>query len=197
MIRTQAHPLQKIPADLYEALLTHRKVGEKILWCGQPDRRRTLRLNSRLFWICIPLLLLVADILWIPFNDFTILLRVLCAVIALPAAGLTLWSFLDAHRTAYAVTNQRLLIACPWGRKTVVIDFTPTAFYETTSIELPDGSGDLCYTKPDNLSNGDGLYSASRGSFIGIPNVREVEALIRDTFGHSQLGITPVFQRRG
>ncbi len=106
----------------------------------------------------------------------------------------------------YAITEQRIITATT-GRALIVYSYGKDDISSLTRIEQKDGSGDLIFTANSqaapygigyNAYRGYGGYSAGNttgsnagtigrasanaGRFLGIPNVREVERIVRRTF---------------
>ena len=88
------------------------------------------------------------------------------------------WAYRSAKSTVYAVTDRRVMVIT--AAKTVgVRSFTPDDIGDIVRVEGPDGSGTLRFGTPANLAVRDGAR-LSMGGFIGIPEVRRVEQLIRE-----------------
>ncbi len=104
----------------------------------------------------------------------------------------------------YAITEQRIITATT-GRALIVYSYGKDDISSLTRIEQKDGTGDLIFTANRQASpygmygyNAYGGYgagnttgsnagaigraSANAGRFLGIPNVREVERIVRRTF---------------
>lgn len=106
-----------------------------------------------------------------------------------------LWLFLKAGRTLYALTNQRVIL---WtgslGGGLTVRSLSPAQLGDRARTQQADGSGDLLfpraaaistYQDTDNM-NGFGAnrtrYRVNQVGFYGIPDVKAVDDLIRQTF---------------
>jgi hypothetical protein len=163
--------------------------GEGVLWTGAPNPTR-LALSS------IP-----AAIFGIPFTGFAVFWMYMAFSMtsrSSPAGGawslfplfglpflliglgmLTapLWAYLAAGRTVYAVTNRRALILSRIV-STMVKSFTHEDIHELEHVERAGGSGDLYFGSRLVYGKG-GRVSRVRVGFIGIPDVRTVEQLIR------------------
>lgn len=88
-----------------------------------------------------------------------------------------LWAWLGALDTVYAVTDRRALIIS--GRKNRSIQsFDRDDIGELTRVERADGSGTLYFATRTFTSRG--RTRQNRIGFIGIPEVRHVERLIRE-----------------
>jgi len=88
-----------------------------------------------------------------------------------------LWAFLGAGRTLYAVTNKRALIISTLF-STSVRSYTHSEISELQRVERTGGSGDLYFASRDVVTRRGGIVHQRIG-FLGIPDVRSVEQLIR------------------
>lgn len=100
----------------------------------------------------------------------------------------------------YAITDQRIIILHP-GHNLRVESYGKEEIGRLLRTEHPDGSGDLEFTRQPTSSNyvaysnygnyntgyqgNAGTSYPSTGRFIGVPNIRSVEQLIRRTFKSS------------
>jgi len=89
-----------------------------------------------------------------------------------------LWAFLGAGATVYAVTDRRILIITGAPRRTV-LTYNRAEIGDLVRTEGADGSGSLTFGWSVSSSS-NGLVRRTRIGFIGIPEVRHVEQLIRD-----------------
>ena len=106
--------------------------------------------------------------------------------------------------TVYAITEQRI-ISVNSGNKLTVYSYGKNDIGVLNRIEQPDGTGDLIFAINRQTGGYNGNYSsygagygtyggsaganmgnisiaANAGKFLGIPNVREVERIVRRTF---------------
>ena len=103
--------------------------------------------------------------------------------------------------TVYAITDQRMLVVST-GNTLIVYSFGKNDIGIISRVERKDGSGDLTFATPTRAtgSYGYGYYgsagtyssgngsirslrvAANAGKFINIPDVREVERIVRRTF---------------
>ena len=107
-----------------------------------------------------------------------------------------LWLSLKARRTLYAVTNQRVILWTGnlWGGVTVR-SLSPAQVGDRARTQQADGSGDLMFPRAATVStyqdtdNAGGFgysrtrYQVNQVGFLGIPDVRGVDDLLRQTFG--------------
>lgn len=89
-----------------------------------------------------------------------------------------LWAYLGARKTVYAVTDRRAMIIIGAGTKSVR-SFGPEDMGEILRVERPDGTGSLMFTSIPQAGS-KGRVTLSRVGFVGIPDVRRVEQLIRE-----------------
>ena len=87
-----------------------------------------------------------------------------------------LWAYLAAQRTVYAVTDQRALIISSLGARGVRA-YSHDDIGELSMVERADGSGDLFFANRTMVTQRG--YASQRVGFIGIPEVRSVEQLLR------------------
>lgn len=102
----------------------------------------------------------------------------------------------------YAITNKRVLIIKK-GNKTTFTSYSAKDIGPIRRTEHPDGSGDIIFSNAVISDNGYNYsYSTSTpsynynhtyqngrnqsGKFVGIPNVREVERILRDALFYTQ-----------
>ncbi len=87
----------------------------------------------------------------------------------------------DARQTVYVITNRRILFVTVNGKTTTVKNYVPENESDLERTERASGSGDLVFLRrPTRDSDGD--RTTERVSLTGIPDVRRVELLLRDTF---------------
>jgi hypothetical protein len=89
-----------------------------------------------------------------------------------------LWAYLAARNTVYAVTERRALIISG-SRSRRVRSFTGAEVGNITRVERADGWGTVTFAAGTPVGS-KGFERYSRASFVGIPEVRRVEQLIRD-----------------
>lgn len=171
--------------------------NEKLLWSGRPRSRRAL-------WATLPIVLF--GIPWTLFSLFwvgmaigmpmmapaghgpPVAVRIIFPLFGLPfvLVGLGMlstpyWLGRRMKKTTYAVTTERVLILEPswFGRALNVTSLGPEQLDALTKTVHPDGSGDLQLTGPFiGPYTNRGSYRAAR-AFYGIPDVNEVERIIR------------------
>ncbi|MBC8142102.1 MAG: hypothetical protein H7Y38_11755 [Armatimonadetes bacterium] len=98
-----------------------------------------------------------------------------------------------SSRTVYAVTTKRVIFLTLKNGKHEVHSFTPQYVGDLRSTERGDGSGDLTLAPAPQYG---AVNSAKHTGFFGIPDVREVERIVRETFfpgGYSATAAPPSF----
>jgi hypothetical protein len=86
-----------------------------------------------------------------------------------------LWVYLAARKTVYAVTEKRALIIVGGA----VQSFTSADVGDISRFERSDGSGSVFFASRGIVTS-NGFTRQARVGFEGIPDVRQVEKLIRD-----------------
>jgi hypothetical protein len=178
--------------------------GEKLVWLGQPSPWRGF--VASLFVAGIGLFFVGFALVWFLLTGGLALLTGAAAgnqpeAGALPAAflgcfslcalpfvlvgalllGAPLWSRYAAKRTCYAITDRRAILWEPrafgaWQ----VRSYGPGSLRELSRVERADGWGDLILDEYQTRDSDGGRHITRRG-FFGIPNVHEVERLLRQT----------------
>jgi len=171
-----------------QMILSQLDPGEGLLWSGAPS-------PSRLALSALP-----ATVFGIPFTGFAAfwiytaftatskssqpgawslfpLFGIPFLLIGLGMLTAPLWAFLAAGRTLYAVTNRRALIISRLV-STTVKSFTHSEIHELQRVEHAGGSGDLYFGSREFVTRRGGTRRQRIG-FLGIPDVRTVEQLIR------------------
>lgn len=167
-----------IPPQIYERVENELLAGEDLLWVGLPGSRLKLQgvpqraraAAVTLFTVCIgtgvTLLLARTGPRVLPLMALLMVLGLLIAFLV--------WQLNRLSRgTIYAVTDRRVLILHPGGRAR---SYGPQDLRGIERREKPDGSGDLIFN-PGSEST----IEAPVG-FFGIEHVRQVEALLLETF---------------
>ncbi len=91
-----------------------------------------------------------------------------------------IWFYRDAKRTVYGVTGGKIVIVKA-RRSRKVQTYGPAEIGNIERIERADGSGDLTFAYRA-YKDGDGGQRLQAVQFVGIPEVRSVEKLLRDLF---------------
>jgi hypothetical protein len=180
-----------VQAALEKAL----KHGETVLWTGHPSPARVAQryIPVRIFLAVFTAigLLILANMLAATLGDPAHTAGSLMAVIALmaPLPLLAMWFQVALTRKArasgdilYAVTDHRVLVITPGtGEQAASIEHYQPRPELIRCRELPDGSGDLRFAVSDYRFRS-GTRATFPDEFLGIPDVRRVEALLREAF---------------
>ena len=194
-----------IEARLYNLTQPELEMGEALLWAGQPNPKRfALRPVSILVFVCgVAWTASIASFIhgWydVPQRDFSgphglwrmhgIAASLFFVPFVLIGLGMMLspvWHYIAAVRTVYAITPKRVFVMTGFrSRKVQSYTAREIGFIERT--EHADGTGDLTFArKPTKDSEGDPTVEEIQ--LVGIPEVRSVESLLRETFDDSWEG---------
>jgi hypothetical protein len=153
--------------------------GERVLWTGRPDAQRVARR-------ALPILLLgvtwalIALFSWQPWSHP---LRLVPAVFVWLGARICCTPFTlyrTALQTSYVITDRRVLILTEGKRRKLEL-YGAVDLCETDRQEQADGSGDLLFARRQEKDS-DGVPRTVDVKFVGIPQVRAVEHLLRQLF---------------
>ncbi|HTO92542.1 MAG TPA: hypothetical protein VMJ70_15530 [Candidatus Sulfotelmatobacter sp.] len=93
-----------------------------------------------------------------------------------------IWVYLGAEKTVYAVTEKRAMIIVNVAGRGVQ-SFTHEDMSNITRTENANGSGSIYFASRMMSTSQSGMMRMTRIGFEGIPDVRQVEQLIRDQMG--------------
>lgn len=175
------------------------EAGEILLWAGAPNPKRHLWTNLPIVLFGIPWT--AFSIFWVVmafsmgghapneptgFRIFFPLFGVPFILIGLGLLSTPYWAYRNALNTAYAVTSKRLIILVN-GKSRRVQSFLPADIGLLERSEKQDGSGDLIFSRKTS-SDGDGGRTTQSIGFMGIPDARRVEQIVRDNLQTLRLG---------
>lgn len=173
--------------------------GEPLLWVGKPSPGRML----------IPsIILFVFGVVWSSsivgfiytwhsvgprvgngpggvFGTLGLLSNLFFAPFVLIGLGMLsspIWVYRKAKQTVYGITRDRILIVQN-GRVRRVRTYSPSDINAIERTERADGSGDLTFARR-SYRDSDGDRRSETIQFVGIPEVRSVEKLLRDLFAN-------------
>jgi hypothetical protein len=177
--------------------------GESLLWAGQPDPKQMGKQSAPImifgvFWTAF-------SVFWMwgattplrmpnsnnPNNAMLFMFPIFGLPFVLIGIGMLtspLWAAKNARTTVYAVTNRRILVIRAASTRSVK-SFQAADIGDLEYTEQGDGSGTLTFGQ-HTYQTSKGGTGVRRDQFIGIPRVREVERLLRDTFQGGQ-GVGP------
>jgi len=185
-----------LPERLQTLLQSELQPHERILWSGQPDPSRMARKNIVPFLVglgffTLPTIALVSSLNKGEFDVFSAdviaaaLFFAVFGAIGLLTMFSPLWAWRIARKTIYAITSSRVLIlkVKPFTSAYDVIVHDRADLYSVSRKQRANGSGDLL------LDGHQGANIIDNHSFIGIPDVRNVERILttmRDENLHAQ-----------
>jgi len=213
-----------LPPNLGRLLQSELKIGETVLWTGQPSPARMAQLVRDEFRAGVGLVL--CGLLWLggliylwviphggtvphkPYHLLNVLFGIIIGVtfplsgILAVAGGLAMLHAPKRQResaanTVYVLTNRRGLILQGHGRSGNVTaqSLPPYTFSSRIITEEEGGSGDLTFPDAGTFSPQSHLSRLCQSveqetdtnipvGFYGILNVKEVDELIRQSFGN-------------
>lgn len=176
-----------------QAALSVLRPDEKLLWSGQPSPRRIALQTWPIFIIALPWTIFA--IYWAatatgfkmpdlstptPLIFFPFIGGV-GSLIGLSLLALPLMAWRRAHRTVYAVTDQRCMTIIIAKSRRYVSSHIDKDMGQIKCIERPGGRGDLIFS-PSASDAAKDLTRITTSGFYGIDDVRRVEGIVRTTF---------------
>jgi hypothetical protein len=168
--------------------------GERLLWTGFPNPAAVALRSLPVTFFGIPFTAFACFWIWQawsmtshgpkapgPFVLFP-LFGIPFLLVGLAVLGTPLWVLLGAKTTVYAVTEKRALIITGSASRGIQ-SFTPADMCDITRQERPDGSGSVYFASRTVTTSSNGIARMARIGFEGIPDVRQVEQLLRDQMG--------------
>ena len=168
--------------------------GERLLWVGGPDPKRMF-ISSLGMWILgIPITAISLEWTWTAAGlnrghaqDFDLVfvvggvpfILIGIAVLCAPYGAAR-----NAKQTVYAITDKRVLII-EGGNTRRVESYTAQDIGILKRKERADGSGDLAFAQA-TLESSESIRIVDI-EFVAIPQVRSVEAILRNTFKKEQV----------
>ncbi len=163
---------------------------ERVLWAGQPMAGRMIRAalpasffgllwgSFAVFWFGQVFWPARQAVVGAPFELVLPFIALPFVIVSLRKIASPLRIGVAARRTAYVVTDRRVIVFRGGPRGTQVRSFTPEALRELERRQFPDGSGDLVFGR-DMRTSARGRYRSAEGGFLAIPDVKSVEELVR------------------
>jgi len=191
---TQAnYPIgEPLPAALRNALGEELEPGERLLWTGQPDPRQPARAAIPAVLFGIPWTLF--SIFWVAMAAGAMshsnigllgwgfpLFGVPFVLVGFGMLSSPYWAARSATNTAYAITDRRAITLTLKNKGRHVDQWVPQNVSDLERTEKANGSGNLTLLKRMGKDS-DGDACVNKKEFFGIPDVRRVERLIRETF---------------
>lgn len=181
-----------LPDELKQRVADELAAGEKVAWAGRPDPAAFARGT----WAVV--------LFGVPWTAFAVFWTAMAAgfggnggggggvfAICFPLWGVPFilvglgmltspyWARRTALGTVYVVTDRRAILFERAFRTLTVKSFLPDQLTRVYRVERSDGSGDVVL-REDETRDSDGDRVVKKSAFVGIPDVRRVEALIRD-----------------
>jgi hypothetical protein len=188
--------LGKFPDGLRAAIKSALDSGERIVWVGRPHPRHYVVQTIPLLLFAVPFTLIPAmmiapDVgLHIPGvslgENQSGWFAVPFLIIGVGLLATPFWAVRIARRTGYVLTDRRAIIfdgVRPW----TIYTFLHDRLRNLNRTERRDGSGNLIFLKSVEQNSPGNPEPTERG-FMAIPNVKQVEELVRrlvEEHGHA------------
>jgi hypothetical protein len=177
-------------SEIYKTVSQELESGEKLVWSGKPDPVREMSAGFALWLFAIPWTAFALFWMWgasgisRPSSQSTenfifSLFGLPFVLIGFAMLSAPIWIYSKSKRTVYAITDKRVLII-EKGKSRTVYSYGSQNLGSIKRTERADGSGNLTFAQKPYES--DGRTYAVDISFVGIPQVRSVETLLKDTF---------------
>jgi len=175
--------------------------GERLLWSGSPAAGAAALRALPAVLVGIPFASFAVFWIWSAWSmtshgkspggpwSFFPLFGVPFVLVGLGVMMAPLWAYLAAGKTVYAVTDKRALIIGGGG---LIIgghghiiggggvqSYSPASMDEIARFERSDGTGSVYFASRETTTRRGG-YRRVRIGFEGIPDVRQVEHLLRE-----------------
>ena len=188
LTRPRSIALRDLPHGLRSLVEAELDRDERILWIGMPlpwnVARQALPIllfaipwtGFALFWMAGASGFSIPD--FKEGFDFFPLFGVPFVLIGLGMLGAPYWAMRKAKKTVYVLTGARAIVF-EGGRSTRIRSFEPDQLNDLRRTQRQDGSGNLIFERRV-WRNSDGNHRSSDHGFLGIPDVKRVEDLVRD-----------------
>lgn len=184
-------------SDLRNIIEPELEDGEQLLWTGRPSSKRMMMPSIATFGFGVVWTSFIVNFIYMWHNNVPknvqgpvglfgmqgILSNLFFVPFIVIGVGMLLspiWYYLKAKRTVYSVTDKRVLIVQN-RRSRKVQSYGPSEIGDIERTERADGAGDLTFARR-GYRDSDGDQRSQDIQFVGIPNVRSVEKLLRDAF---------------
>jgi hypothetical protein len=186
-----------LPREIAEIVGGEMAPGERITWVGQPIPSRIARKSLPLVLFGIPwtafaiFWVAVAGIgVWGSGNKtdpdaasqifkFFPLFGVPFVLLGFAMLSSPFWMRRSAARTAYVITDRRLVVIEGRRRGLAIRSFLPDRLNDIRRVQRPDGSGDIIIAAQGWTAQGGGGIRREEQGFFGIPDVKAVEEMVR------------------
>lgn len=180
-----------LPASLRTTIDAEMQAGERPVWIGQPIAGRVARgtwpivafgvpfAAFALFWIAVARSM--TGSMGDPFPIFSLffpLFGVPFLLIGLGMVSMPYWAWRSARRSAYVITDRRVLILTSSRRGALSVEsIEPARLQNIERTQYPDGSGDLVFAAVDLSRRG--RRRKHEIGFDAVRDVRKAEEAIR------------------
>ncbi len=188
-----------LSAEMDERVRSELRDGERLVWTGQPRPSRFAKGALPIVLFGIPWTALA--IVWMAaasgllfgggnggmgaFNLIFPLFGLPFVLIGFGMLSAPYWMRRKARRTCYALTDRRAILwEAGWRGSVTVRSYSPADLTRIRRVEYPNGDGDLIFDEFVTVgtnSKGHRTTHTQQHGFVGIPNVRTVEDLLRST----------------
>ena len=170
-----------------EIALRQIDAGERLLWSGAPAPGAAALRAAPAILVGIPFGAFACFWIWSAYSmtagasgapgpwRFFPLFGIPFVVVGLGVMLAPLWAWIAAGKTVYALTEKRALIIVGGSVQT----YGPADMTRISRIERPDGTGSVYFALRTTPTKSGNFRNINIG-FEGIPDVRQVEHLIRD-----------------
>lgn len=183
--------LPALPVKFQSKVNAELRPGESIVWAGQPNPNRKMRAGFLLWLFFIPWTLF--SLLWTVgvgglsllsgsagIDNFLALFGLPFVLIGFGGLLSPVWMRMDAVRTVYVITNQRVFtISGVLGTK--YRSYYPDQMQFVERQENSDGSGNLIFSR-NTYRDSQGSSRTKEEGFYAIPNVKTVERHLENLF---------------
>ncbi|MGV3663240.1 MAG: hypothetical protein ACO1TE_23915 [Prosthecobacter sp.] len=174
-----------LPTRLAKALHQELMEGERVVWADVPVTGTAIRGSWAVFFMGVFFTFMTCksleqEIAKPSFDWGDLLFPGLLACFTLRMLLEPLLAWRTAKRTLYVVTNQRAIILVAGGRDRTVRSFQDELLASFELREKSNGHGSIIFQR-DAYRTSKGTTHHTEVGFIGLRNVRAVDALLRAT----------------
>lgn len=184
--------LPTLPIKLQTKVNGEIKPGEGVFWAGQPNPNRRMLSGFFMWLFFIPWTAFA--VFWVAMagglqlldgtlkGGFSFFPLFGLPFILIGLGGLTspIWMRINALRTAYVITNQRVIVISGIFN-TKYRSYYPAQIQFIERKERGDGSGDLIFSR-ETTRDSQGSNRTTEEGIYAVPNVKAVEAHLEQLF---------------
>lgn len=203
------------PSMVDSSLQQELKAGEQLLWWHRPDPAHRAKTGSvqtiNLTIYSILALVMVALIIFdiqlfreessLNGIDSNTVILLLVSIVLLGVYLYRLFQLshqraqhaTNLRNTIYGITNQRVIVMTATAQNFIVNSYRANDIGQINRVETGEGWGDVSYGKARHIQQGRRTLTIVE-KLVGVPNVRQVEDLLVQTFKSAPApGTPPVF----